>query len=488
MRSTGYAGQARRSRGRPAIAREAAPFVVLTVFAATVFLLGGASRPDILPPLMLRPLSVAVCGWALLTMPAGTGARHRGLWWFVAAVPFLVALQLVPLPPGVWQSLPGRALLVEADRLAGFGPLWRPVSLTPDLTWNALFALATPVAALLMVLALPPRWSQRLYWVLVGAGLASGLLGVFQIVGIVDDSLSYYQASGNAHTAVGLFANRNHAAVFLACLMPVLAAFAMDGGRHRQIVAVTTVMILVPLIVATGSRAGVLLGGIGMLLAVLLLLHERRRRAPGAGRSSRRWVSIALVAPAVLLVTLVVRAVPTAAWDRLLSSGSAGEKRLRAWPEVVRLAREQMPLGSGYGSFDPVFRADEPMALLSPTYFNHAHNDWLELWLTGGIPALAMLAVGVAMWAVASWRVWAGGRSGSRVRRREHRLARAGSAVLLMLALASLVDYPLRTPSLSMFAAIAAGWLAVGQRRETEWNGESPRPDDAGRAIRESDA
>jgi O-antigen ligase len=476
-----FAGKTWPRRARAGQIGSAGRFIFLAVFAAIVFVFGGASRPDILPLLILRPLSVAACGWALFTMPAGKGGQHRWLWWLAAAIVFSVAIQLVPLPPGLWQTLPGRALVAEADRVAGLGLVWRPISLTPDLTWNSLFALVIPLATLLMVVALPQIWSQRLCWVLIAAGLTSGLLGVFQIVGTINDSLPYYRASGNAGAAVGLFANRNHAAVFLACLLPVLAAFA-GRERHRQVVAGATAIVLVPLIIATGSRAGVLIGGIGILLGCILLLDERMQRRRGSPVASRpRWLIPAFALIALLLVAVAVLA-PTTAWDRLLSSGSASEKRLRAWPVVVRLAREQMPSGSGYGSFDPVFRSGEPMNLLSPTYFNHAHNDWLELWMTGGILAILLLAIATAAWTVASIRVWRGGTC-----ERGERLGRAGSAVLLMLALASIVDYPLRTPSLSMFAAIAVGWLTVGQRREADWNGATLRPNGTGRTMRESD-
>ena len=40
------------------------------------------------------------------------------------------------------------------------------------------------------------------------------------------------------------------------------------------------------------------------------------------------------------------------------------------------------------------------------SYVNHAHNDWLELWLTGGAPAI-VLAVGFLAWLAAStFRLW----------------------------------------------------------------------------------
>lgn len=460
MKPIDFAGKARTFAIPTAGEGKIWPFAILVMFVVLTFVCGGASRADVLPLLVLRPSSIVACGWGLWAMPAHLFRQYRTLWWLAAATMILVAVQLVPLPPGVWPMLPGRTLVVAVDRAAALEAVWRPVSSTPDLTWNSLFALTTPLATLFMIVSLPRDWSERLCAVLIAIGLASGLLGILQLIGTVDESLSY--ATRNAGSATGLFANRNHSATFLACLFPVLAVFAAGGRRPHQIVAVAGAIILAPLIVATGSRAGILLGGLAIVLAALLLLDDRRRRVPEGLSPRLRWAVPAFGIATLLILAAVALLVRADTWNRLLQSGGTTEKRLQAWPVVMRLARDQMPLGSGFGSFDAVFRAGEPAALLSPTYFNHAHNDWLELWLTGGIPVVALLAAGLVAWGVAARRVWARN-ANPRV---EGRLARAGSVVLLMLALASMVDYPLRTPSISMFAAIAVAWLAIGQRRE----------------------
>ena len=47
------------------------------------------------------------------------------------------------------------------------------------------------------------------------------------------------------------------------------------------------------------------------------------------------------------------------------------------------------------GAFEKVFQANEPDALLGPVFLNHAHNDWLEAVITGGLPAAALLVIAV---------------------------------------------------------------------------------------------
>jgi O-antigen ligase len=157
---------------------------------------------------------------------------------------------------------------------------------------------------------------------------------------------------------------------------------------------------------------------------------------------------------AVLLAGLVFlgfNADRAASLDRLLALETGADMRVRAFPTVWSMVAEFFPAGSGLGSFDAVFRGREPLALLKPTYFNHAHNDWLELALETGVPGLALLGVAVAWWAVASWRAWRGGAP----------LARLGSAAVAMIMTASIVDYPARTPMIMAILVVAGCWLAT---------------------------
>jgi O-antigen ligase len=131
---------------------------------------------------------------------------------------------------------------------------------------------------------------------------------------------------------------------------------------------------------------------------------------------------------------------------------------------------EFMPVGSGFGSFDPVFRGFEPDSSLDVRFFNHAHNDLLELAISGGAIALLLLAVFVVWWIVRSWAAFRPYRN----RARSALVARAGAIMIAILFLASLVDYPLRTPLMAAIFAVAAAWLArsdapsgAGAREET---------------------
>ena len=135
------------------------------------------------------------------------------------------------------------------------------------------------------------------------------------------------------------------------------------------------------------------------------------------------------------------------------------------------MIRDFAPWGSGLGSFEPAYWLYEPDHLLMPAYMNHAHDDWLEIVMTGGVPAAL-----VALLAVVAW----GGRTFALMRNRSqagtHVVSRLGLVIILMLAVASLSDYPVRVPSLACLLVCAAVWASGGDR---------PRNNDVSRLSRE---
>ena len=48
----------------------------------------------------------------------------------LGALAALMAIQLIPLPPGIWTALPGRERYLEAAAAIGIPQPWRPISLT----------------------------------------------------------------------------------------------------------------------------------------------------------------------------------------------------------------------------------------------------------------------------------------------------------------------------------------------------------------------
>lgn len=450
------------------------PVVVAIALLALVALTGGGARADIVSLLVLRPLSVLAAGWAVFRVTR-TDRAGFGDWLVLAASTVaLLLIHLVPLPPAIWQALPGRELLVAIDKATLHPDAWRPLSLAPEMTRNALWSLAAPLAALFLAMRADRAGRRKLLAAIILTGLVSGVLGVIQFASGPDSPFYLYRIS-NFGSAVGLFANRNHAAVFLACQFPLLAAYALSGEerkrRARLIGAVAMAAALVPMILTTGSRAGLITGVIGLAGALLIVRppFAQLLSAPAGGRSRRLLIGAAAIA-FVVFCGIFIGLNQGNSVDRLLGGAdSQTELRWPIWRATMTAVSDVFPWGSGFGGFPYVFQIFEPDAMLGPTYVNHAHNDFLEIALDGGIPGIILLAA--ALWLVArdAWRVWRARRSGTRIL-----IARAASFALAQLIIASMFDYPLRTPLLAVVAAILVVLLRRGAIAAREVSAGSP--------------
>jgi O-antigen ligase len=451
------------------------PFWALTVFLALAFLTGGGSRTDIQSLVVLHPAAIVFCGIALWTLRWEQVKAHRFLFGMTAAIFALVIIQLVPLPPSVWGALPGREFITQIDKVAGLGDVWRPISMVPAATWNALHSLFVPFAVLLFSVQLDREARFRLLPVVLGMGLFSGFLGILQIVGPPDGPLYFYDITNNG-SAVGLFSNRNHQAILLASLFPMLAVYASTNVRSeeqaglRKGLALAAGTVLIPLMLVTGSRAGLILGTLGILSVFLLYrkpasLTPRKRK-----RRTIDWRYLLAAFAILCLGALTIILARAEAFQRLFSSTGPKDDRFSWWPHIAEMGWKYFPFGSGFGSFVEVYQIDEPDYLLSPAYANHAHNDWLELFLTGGLPGLILLGLAMIAMIRTSWPIF---RTAPR-EGREIRFARLGAIVILCLALGSIADYPLRSPSLACVFIIATLWLSGNSRDELKNTGSRP--------------
>ena len=452
--------------------RPGGTLVLAGLIVAGAFALGGSARPDVASLEILRPLAAAALGIALLSVRRAHLRSYRAPLAIALACVALAILQLAPLPGGAASALPGRGLVAEIDAAAGLASAWRPASLWPPATQNALWALLVPLSLLLTCIQLPARDQARLLAVVLAAGGVSALVALLQTIGDPQGALYFYDVT-NFGSAVGLFANRNHQAALLACLIPLAFAAARlregnadtPGRRGRKFdprlaAAIAATAFLVPLILVTGSRTGLLLGAVG-LLSVAAVAPAGGRFLAGDGFWATRKAKIALgVAATAALVSLTVYLQRDLAIDRLIEAEAGEGMRALILPTSRDMLAAYWPWGTGAGAFREVYEAHEPTGLLMGVYMNQAHNDWLDAALTGGLPGLAIAAVAIGAWLVRARQVLAG-----HCKDEFHALRAAGLAVLLILALASLSDYPARTPALACLLALASVWAALPTRR-----------------------
>lgn len=439
-------------------------FWALVLLLAAAFGLGGSARGDVVSLMALRPLAAGLLGFAVWQLRLAQVRQHKFILAMAVTTVALPVLQLVPLPETIWSHFPGRQQVVDIDQVAGLGKIARPLSLVPDATLNALLSLVVPLAALVLGIQLDRTARERLLPVLLGLIGASAFIALLQTLGGLDGRLYFYDVT-NRGSAVGLLANRNHQAVLLAMAVPMLALLAAKPDENwlfRMVGALIAVLVLLPLILITGSRAGAIVGLLA-LLSVGLVFPLRFGPAAAARVFDRKvpriWAYAGPVCAAGLalgLIGLTVHLGRADAFERLATTLRADDLRFRIIPAVAEMIQRYWPTGTGLGSFEQIFQANEPDALLGPVYMNHAHNDWLETALTGGLLGICLLAAACVSTACGMVRGCLRRTDGAA----PDRFARVGLIVIALAGIASISDYPLRTPLFEAVFIVAVLWAS----------------------------
>lgn len=431
--------------------------IAAVVLLVASFVLGGASRQH-----ALRLASVELAALPLLGLVAAqfgksvTGRLDTFALGLVALLAALPLLQVIPLPPAVFIGLPGREQLPLALDLAGLQPGWLSLSLTPDATWQAFLALLPPLAMFGAIVVGGFPLGRQLSHLMIALTAFGMFLGAAQLAS--GGTQFYFWTTTAAGNVVGFFANRNHMASLVLLTLPFAAVLGSRGlsrpgsgypGDRRTALWVSGLYLTLA-IIALGvirSRAGIVLAapvlGASMLAAWI---------AAGRGRPSPMLLGLAAMSAAAVAAVAIFAIGPILArFDPETNSDS----RFENWPVVAEVAQAYLPLGTGVGSFDAVYRSVEPLELLDPTFFNHAHNEYLEIWLEAGWPGIALLVAFLAWYGRRTLAVWrnAGGSAGD--------LQRAASIGILSLLLHSVFDYPLRTETLAVVMAMCCGLLAL---------------------------
>jgi hypothetical protein len=427
------------------------------VAAALVF--GGTSRggfPGAVVGLAALPLAILLFDDPKEWM--------RGRMAALALVALAVAtplLQLVPLPPSLWSSLPGRRPLVETYGAAGLALPWLPVSVGPYATERAVFALLTGVVIFLGALACRREERRMLLALALVIGGGSALLEFLQIIDGPDSALRFYRPS-DGNVGVGLFANRNHAAAMLYCMIPI-AAVVFDPGRSRRpmlsLAALGGYDLMIVLgLMMTGSRSALIFGCAALIVSSVAISRESVAPLLADGR---RMALFALAGLGLVAALLAPAFGLTHILDRLVTQEAGAGDRVTLARVSFEAARSFFPIGSGLGTFERVYPLFEPREAIAAAIINHAHDDVLELALETGVLGVALVAGALAL------AIHCVARNRSEPDAGLRRERDAAAIVLALLFLHSLLDYPLRMPALAALFALCAATLckALDDRR-----------------------
>ena len=406
----------------------------------------------------------------MVVRPPLARASNRWLDALLLLCLVVVAVPLVPVPIALHDALsPNATAVAGAVALTRPVPAPRaPISIDPEST-----AWAVALGASYVVLF----WCARA--IFAAGGVRQTIRGV-TILGLAltvlvavqrttSPKLLYWiwQPLSAGASPYGPFVNRNGLAAWLAMAVPLAIGYLIARERSqprtdRRFAAVlaeidaTTLLLIGSACLMTGgllgslSRSGIFAAGIA--LTAFVLLSQARVTAGRAIAGVAAGVA-ALVAVGAMYANVGALAM------RMQETTELGEWGRRViWRDTIEMSRDFQLTGVGAGAFKRGMLVYQEGS--RQFFFNHAHNEYLQLLAEGGlllaVPAALALIVGGAL-VITRMRA-------------DHTgvfWIRAGAtSALIAVAVQSLFETSLRTPADGvLFAVIAA--IALHERRES---------------------
>lgn len=336
---------------------------------------------------------------------------------------------LLVLCAGIFQLVPLPTRFLAEFRPDAFIP-FEPGS--ADTLDTATISLAASRTVQSVIFALVPIW----FFVAASKLAPSDLAGLipFYVIGVLCNlaaAIIQYSLSSGATlndllgypVMVGMFANVNHFSTVLFSSIPII--LYMGVFMNRGLFAASAMLLILLVLLAAGSMAGILIGFV--IVAVSLLSLAWRARAGGL---------LALVAIAVLAVY------GYGAFTQIEAQTIDPEYGRRYFAlTTLDAIRENWLFGVGFGAFDMAFPHYEPRDAIHAWYVNHAHNDFLEVLFEGGLAGALILGAYIA---AILWRA---------IKVGSFPLQRLAFLSILMVLVHSTVEYPLRTMAVAMVFA-----------------------------------
>ena len=306
------------------------------------------------------------------------------------------------------------------------------------------FYLGAGLVLMVIAAALPSRPSvadgiQR--GLLIAAAL-NALIGLGQYFAVAPH-LQPWVFAGNAGEAFGNLRQPNQYVSL--CWMGV-ALLLFGRPKFSQNISLSLAVLLAVAAAASTSRTGLLQGLLVLVLAVAWPGDARRRRLLLCITALAAYFCAAALLP-LLLQTLTGELPARTLWSRF-GAGDSCSSRAVLWSNVLHLIAQKPFVGWGWGELDYAHFATLYPGARFCDILDNAHNLPLHLAVELGVPAAVLISAFVIGWMVRQ-RPWA-----ERDQQRQ-----CAWALLLLLLLHSMLEYPMWYGPFQLVLGASIGWL-----------------------------
>lgn len=363
---------------------------LVALYVAALLIFGGGGSPAPLAELACEILAVITLAIWVALAPHSAKKSNRAFVLIACLISAPIAAQLIPLPPFVWQNLPGRETFQAALALIGEDQSWRTWSIAPHRTFASLLSLGPPLLALWLILQLNQDGQRMVLRAVAGVALVSVAIGAAQLAQAGPGPLDFY-GTGDSGVLHGFQANRNaEADVLLIGLLALALTWRELHHTRRERLALAFIALsglLLLGIVLTGSRTGIALAPLTITIAWAIVRSDRKARHHPTRKAGGAWWVIGGLSVALGLAWLLLSGNPALA--RVIARFDLGaEFRPELWRDSWTAVQSFWPVGSGAGTFSISVLPFERLEVVDATLPNRAHNEMLEAALEGGVPLL----------------------------------------------------------------------------------------------------
>lgn len=452
----------------------------LIVFLILFFapLVRGGNRPIAL--MILELLGLSLLAWLIIT-PHFKWQPSKKQRWFMGLLIAYPLLQLIPIPFDLWQTLSGHAYYASALQEAGISAsgTWLPGSMAPEMTLYSLMTLIPAVAIFIFIASSGEEKSASLCALLVGMAIFEALLGLAQAAYGPDTvlRLGWYHTGASA---AGTYANRDHLAGMLEMILPLALALLASNARYHfksphpggkgsivsklshasswhvsRFTFYTTASIIILLgLIFTQSRSGVAIGMVVILLSALIFSVKLKNNQQAGLIFSVTAVGIGFAIELGLVPIL----------KRFALEDPLSDSRWVIYSDTSKAISQFFPFGSGAGTFSQVFERFQSQDLLG-VFINHAHNDYLEWLMEGGVVTVILIVSFIALFTLQLATIWSHKRWST-----VHYLQMGAGIGIVAMGLHSLSDFNLHIPANQIFFAALCGLFFRPTEKEIRLN------------------